>query len=560
MKSLKKFIIIMSLLLLSVLGCSDDSNPLLLPTTFTIDNFPTEIGTVWQYQRSYHNFVSMITDTIYVRIDGTTQISQDSLFVYMIISETSSPLKDYIDTTYWHIDGDTVTYYKNVFDSLTVTQKLIFPLEVGAIWTTGTAMIDSNEVTGKSVKTILDKSYQNSYQITRHYDAIVELYIDYSFVPNIGLIYHSSFEPFQNSESNVTWNLISYYTPDSFELSDFPLQVGASWNYKVFNNLLYCINCYDTCRVTILDSNFQALSFIKENWLFDYPSQEKVLEMTLRQNQLAIQWYQNQVHFILEFPLTVGKYWTDEALFGSSMQVIGRQTVATSAGTFKDAYLLKGRTTWFEESATFYIWLAKDYGIIKMSYNTFSIGSFEDMTWDLQSYEPDNPIEPFSIDKFPNYDGMTRTYEVFDYSTHNYDTILVQVAESSTVAIWNYTSSNISWQEIVSIEGTVAKFFKPDNMIEPFKSFEFPLEIGKQWTTYPIGNISRINSITPILSISEERFFPCYAIETIYNCGDTCYTRETDWVCPEIGIVQKHTYFIDGTSNNLWRLIEYSNP
>ena len=262
------------------------------------------------------------------------------------------------------------------------------------------------------------------------------------------------------------------------------------------------------------------------------------------------------------FRSKVGQIFEPSPGKSSSYKILGRQTILTSAGTFKDAYYLKGSSgDWYDGSlAVFDIWIAKGFGIVKISYHTTTNNSSDnDMTWELQSYNPNKPVAPFTIDKFPNYDGMTRTYEVFDYSRQIYDTIYAHVAESSTVAMWNYTNSDSSWQEVVSIEGTVAKFFYPDNMIEPFKSYQFPIELGNNWTTYPTGNSSTVLFATP-LTIPAGRFFPCYAIETVYRNDSSVTQREIDWITPSVGSIQKTIINENLGIDENWRLIDYSNP
>ena len=560
MKTLMKITILLSLILITgLLSCGKNKNPVGSSSGFGIDKFPHEIGTVWQYQYFHHDLASVVTDTVFVRVDDTTRITDDSLLVYVVTTENISFFEKAYITYYWHIDGDTVTYYRPEADSFVVTQKLVFPLELGANWTTGTSIIDSNEVTGIFQKTVLGKTYQNSYQITRQFDQSEEQYVHYSYVPNIGLIQSSEFAPYINAP-NPIWSLISFYEPDSLTLADFPLQVGASWEYRVYNNLIDCFTeCYDTCTVSILDSVMDRGGVINENWIFDYPKQELILKNFLHLDTLFLLWHNYPGHFSINFPLTVGKSWNQGSYNYSFVQVVDRQTISTPAGVFENAYLLKGHAPGFEDDVNFYLWIAKNVGIIKIGYSISSITTNEDKTWELKSYKPNNPFPSFTIDHFPNYDGMIHTYEIHDMISHGFDTVIVQVAESSTVAIWNYTKSDTSWQKIVSIEETVAKFFHPNKMAEPYKQYQFPIEIGNSWTIYPSENRSEVLSASSILT-PIGRFFPCYRIETNYNCGNECLNREIELVCPDIGIVTKTILDGEHGIRETWRLIDYYNP
>lgn len=563
MKTLTKLTALLSLLLISgLLSCGKD-NPLTVPTEFTIDNFPHEIGTVWQYQKD--DRINMTTDTIFVRIDDTTRITDDSLLTYVVItdlliaivdsSSAISVLDESSDTSYWYITGDTIIYYQYELDTYKIKRKLIFPIENGAVWSSDIFPIDSNEVIENRAVTILGRTYQNAFHILRTAGGLNEYYTDnYWYVPNIGMIQSNENHILWTTTKDETWSLISFHPPDSLELSDFPLQINASWEYKV--------SCYDICTVTILDSVYNGFGSIAEKWIFDYPGQEKMLEITLNQNRLSVRWYPYTVYFTLNFPLKVGQglQYINIPGDGSTIKVFGRQTVTTEAGTFKDAYLLKGSSwSWYNGTFTvFNVWIAKEYGIVKITYNGDIEGGYAEKSWELKSYNPDKPIEPFTIDKFPNYNNMSWTYQIFDNNSQSVDTIFVQVAESSTVAIWNYTRTDSSWQEIVSIEGTVAKFFHPDNMIEPFKSYQFPIELGNSWTTYPTGNSSEVISLTPII-VPVGRFFPCYAIETVYRNDSSITQRETDWITPSVGSIQKTIINDELGINEHWRLIDYSN-
>ncbi len=340
MKLKHNFLILLLLVFISgILSCSKKSNPLFAPTEFTIDNFPHEVGTVWQYQRRIEDFRSIAFDTLFVRIADTAIITDDSLKVFVVVSDLVTLFLDSSDTTYWHIAGDTVTYYTKESDPISdlyrVTRNVVFPLEIGSNWSSGVFPPDSNEVTEISQKTILGRSYQNAYQIVRNASGFNEYYLDsFLYVPNIGLIESDEYHILWTTTKDETWKLVSFYEPDSLELSDFPIQTGASWTYNVYNNLDDCINCLDTVTVTIIDS---------KNWFFDYPNQERIAQNTLNQNILKINWHTNLLYFSLDFPLKVGQGLSVNSDFitGSTIKVLGRQTVTTEVGTFKDAYFLK---------------------------------------------------------------------------------------------------------------------------------------------------------------------------------------------------------------------------
>ncbi len=380
--------IIITLLLIFVCGlisCSGKNNPVIVPTEFSIDDFPHEIGTVWEYQRYREGSIAFDTDTFFTRIDGMAKISDDSLSVLVVISGLLTAYGNYSDTMYWHIAGDTVTFYKPEADSYRVTQKLIFPIEVGDEWNTGLSTDSKTYINEKSPKTILDKTYQNSYQITQSETFSIEAVQYYSYVPEIGMIHTSQFDPSAPDGIGETWSLISFHQPDKFELTDFPLQVGASWTYKVHTNYIGTI---DAVTVTIQDSISTGVDSIRQNWYFDFPNQEATTNNLLVQNKLFVIWQNNLLSFDLFFPFKVGENWHTEGWNTPSMNVLGRQTITTEAGTFEDTYLLRVYNSGFEDYAIIFIWIAKEYGIVKISFTIDNMFGIVEESWELTNYSP----------------------------------------------------------------------------------------------------------------------------------------------------------------------------
>ncbi len=134
----------------------------------------------------------------------------------------------------------------------------------------------------------------------------------------------------------------------------------------------------------------------------------------------------------------------------------------------------------------------------------------------------------------------------------------MQVAKSSTVAIWNYTMGDSSWQELISVEENAVTFVSSGRIQVSYKSFQFPITIGNKWVTFPFENETEVVFATTV-ETSAGRFSPSYALRTVYNCDD-CTHEEIDYIYPSIGIVYKRIYIPHLGINETWKLINYSNP
>ena len=357
-----------------------------------------------------------------------------------------------------------------------------------------------------------------------------------------------------------------------FTIDQFPMQVGAQWEYYVLDSLIDCapiFGCIDSATVTILDSVPSMIEGANEHWLFDFRGEQKVVTQTVRIDEVELLWSNYVLRFPLEFPMKVGDSWPNNAgwsIFDTdSIFVVDQRNIVTPSGSYNNAYYLTGEVHGCEESATFNIWIVPYVGIVKIEYSALATGFEGKHSWSLKSYNPNNQIEPFTVDKFPNNDWISWTYEIYDALSSIYDTVIVQVAESATVAIWNYDFGDSSYTELVSVEGDTVKFITTGSISYTRNSLLFPLVSGKSWVTYPLGYVSTVMSITNLLTPAGQ-FYPTYKIETAENCGAECSHIESVWYVPNVGIVQKQIdrSDVDDQMNLIiiqdeqWRLLDYN--
>ncbi len=379
MKSRQKPIFITLLLIVcGILGCGDKNNPITGTSEFSIDKFPYEIGTVWKYQRV--NNLTMHTDTLFIRINDTLRIN--SQLEYRIKMKYAQLfLSPYFNKEEWIFSGDTL--------SINAEPQLIFPLKVGSSWSTQN--IDYEVITNESFS-LLGNNYANTFQVESiSIDSSLIIESQYRYAPNIGLIQFHEIQSDSNSIEDYSWNLISYHKPDKFELSQLPLQTGASWTYNVYNHLIDCTDsadCTDAADVTIVQGGS-----VLSKWLFEYQSKKIVYNSYLQDNTdiLVLNWVNDEfytpINILLRFPFSVGDSWEIDQSY--SFQVLGLETIDTEAGSFEDAYYIRGLSfSNYSTRTTFKIWLVKDIGIVKFSFIiSDSSDTFEEKTWELSSYD-----------------------------------------------------------------------------------------------------------------------------------------------------------------------------
>ena len=364
---------------------------------------------------------------------------------------------------------------------------------------------------------------------------------------------------------------------EQFNLSQFPLETGNQWEYIVSDPRVACPACDDTVLVTIIDSTTNNSNNLFEVWNFFANDSNQTTGQTLVHDSLKISW-DDFLSITIKFPFKVGDYWKINPSFSSykdSAQVTGYGPITVSAGTFDNAFKIEGVQNGLESSAVFELWVVPDVGIVRFDYiidDPLHVGQVY-KHWEMKSYMQSASFGHFIVDQFPNINSTNWTYHYSHFTINNgtfndsaFEDILVNIAESSTVAIWSYTYTDSTiYQYVQNVSDSV--FVYSDNLLTQLESkFIFPFHLNQNWTVS--GQTYRI---TNILSFTFDGtvYFPTYIIATDLDCGVDCTQKETAYYTPLIGLLFKtitefesDTEFTISTMRDLqtWEMTDYSIP
>ena len=351
---------------------------------------------------------------------------------------------------------------------------------------------------------------------------------------------------------------------DSFDilpLEEFPTQIGTFWKYEIYDSL---VSQFDTLIVSISGSkHITADSLPVSVWTYQTKSSIDTLYAYINGDTLFYYKTVGESFYIPHmfiFPLKANSTW-DHNL--SSYEVTGIKPVVTHSGTYTRAFHLRQSTTGLNEYSFYNFWLVHDRGPVFYSEREILWTENSNETWNLVAY-----IRPqyFSLDKFPNHDGISWTYEISDIFRDIIDTVTVQVAESALVAVWLYDFGDSSYTELVSTENDVINFVTQGRITIVRNSIHFPITLGDSWETYPLGNKANVEAVQD-LQTTAGSFFPTYRIRTLLDCGDECSHVTIEWYAPQVGMVNRtfsytgfslHPQEPDINIQYSWRLIDYN--
>ncbi|KAA3634744.1 MAG: hypothetical protein DWP97_06435 [Calditrichaeota bacterium] len=364
---------------------------------------------------------------------------------------------------------------------------------------------------------------------------------------------------------------------EQFTLSQFPLENGNQWEYIVSDPRVACPACDDTVTVTIIDSSTNNTNNLFEIWNFFVNDTNQTTGQTIILDSLKISW-DDLLSITIKFPFKVGDYWKVNPNFSSykdSAKVTGYGPITVSAGTFDNAFKIEGIQNTFESSTVFELWVVPDFGIVRFDYiidDPLNSGQIY-KHWELKSYMQSASFDHFTADEYPNIDGSSWTYRYLNFNYNNgvfidsmYENIMVNLAESSTVAIWSYQYTDSTTYRYVE-NNTDTVFIYTDNQLTQLESkYIFPFSIEQNWTAagqdYRIGNIISV-------TYDGNLYFPTYLIFTESDCGADCTVKETEYLTPSIGLIYKvkNIYNSDTdfnistlTNTQSWELTNYFIP
>lgn len=416
---LRKFYLLTLTFLLVFLfaGCDDDDNPLIAVNKLTIDRFPTQIGTVWKYHR--YDSVTNIQDTV------TVTAKPDTVHDWCygigcgssVIFEYHYSANDSTDIRYVFIFDSTVAFMQPYEDTLFTEFLIEFPIEVGNGWNNGLTMADSSFVDKKELISPYNREIvYNSFHVERYIGNTFDYFkFQYWYVPDIGLAqYHIQiYTEGLAIDVNESWQLIDFYEPDSLTLEQFPIEVGNSWVYEVYDNYDRCLSCGPDTVVATITYMFDSQSGYKSYVIDFFSGRLFSTIIDVKSDTVIIRWENPFLIIPLQFPLTIGKRWPSQNP-NDSNEVIDKRSVTVPMGTFNSAYYIEGGWMGFDDAVEYNIWMEKDIGIVRLDYNTVSMIPHlnQNQSWRLVEFYSFNSQPNFNISNYPIKVGSFWEYEV----------------------------------------------------------------------------------------------------------------------------------------------------
>ena len=394
---------------------------------------------------------------------------------------------------------------------------------------------------------------------------------EYWFVPEIGIARMTRNKLMWTPEYNDVWELISFHKADSLTIEEFPIDLGYTWVYEVFNER--CSRCTpDTVVATIRSISQPPSSYT--TYFMDFYGKDFQASgaIDVDSNTIRVGWTHFMVQFPMFFPMKVGDQWPNY-ITSDTIRVVDRRLVTTPMGTFNDIYYLEGSLSGFDDGARFYIWIERNLGIVRIDFNTFSMIPELNQTqsWQLIEFTREQPILFFGISHYPNRVGNYWNYEIIDNVKNTIDTMRVEIVDwvlnqdMTSYYIWEYEYPDNVDSQFIFINGDTL-LMKPSPTV-PYlhTSLVFPLNIGVGWSTFQFYDTSTVVS-KEYLSVPAGNYYDAYHVETWLWCGDECGHSEHDWYVPEIGLIKKYIYESEYdmvqqveiiNKDETWRLLNY---
>jgi hypothetical protein len=175
-------------------------------STFTIDQFPTGVGSEWVYET--YDSSSTIYDTVEV---GIVEIANLSGGRVAYLWEFNYPAL--VDTQYVIIDGNKIEIFPDTFLTYFDAICYEFPLTVGRYWGIST-FVPIPDVIEKGTITVPAGTFESGF---RHIDAGGAFnyywYEDSWLVPEIGFVFRARHEYGFDPGRTIIWKLLSYQIP-----------------------------------------------------------------------------------------------------------------------------------------------------------------------------------------------------------------------------------------------------------------------------------------------------------------------------------------------------------
>jgi hypothetical protein len=362
-----------------LISSSCDDNP---PTgsggsVTTSDRFPGSIGMLWKYQ--IYDSLTRFTDTLWLSITDTSTGSSGEN--YLEVRQRSARRHQY-DWQYFRFVGDTLDILNHNIAAQS-SERFIFPLKVGSIWTGPEGAGDSSVIETTGTVVVPAGSFGRGVRIDRAWNRDFEGGGSWSstwVVPDVGVVSRYFLTQFwDGSEATVTrnetWKLIGYDLA-TFNMSQFPHSPDDLWRYEQLDSTFFGAGSLSVSRDTII------VIAARTSQLPD--GREFSLQEVVRGLEIDTQYVIFDSNFVriqadslaggpediyFQFPLAVGRYWGVGPAQHASYAV-DKEQILTAAGIFEACFHTSAFGGSFEQAWTEDDWLAPGIGIVRSTRRT----------------------------------------------------------------------------------------------------------------------------------------------------------------------------------------------
>ena len=168
----------------------------------------------------------------------------------------------------------------------------------------------------------------------------------------------------------------------NFNLGDFPHEVGTTWTYAVYDNILQKV---ETVVMTVSGKmSGESVWF----WDVDYTGVKETAYCHIDGDTMIIYHQEDKswINTTYVFPMQAGNRW-DGATAGSESSVYKVGPEAVHAGSFESCFQIMESWGVNDDHTDFSSWLVPQVGIVRMNHTETQRGIvLKNVTWELLSY------------------------------------------------------------------------------------------------------------------------------------------------------------------------------
>ena len=373
-------------------ACSDKNSTGAVGTGDFVKVYPNAIGMSWTY--TVHDSLLHTTDTFLVSVLDTAIIQGSTRTMYW---KLYSPYSDSLIIQYAGSKGDTLLIFRGGLDT-TLVEIFPFPLTQGKKWAgpyDNPYTFDTSTVTETGSISTPAGTFGNASKIQRGWDFDFEgggRHSETWIAPDVGMVRQNITVIYSDGANidtsrNETWELIDYNL-STFSISDFPLHIGNTWQYEVFDSLNAI---YDTIDVTAEGMATIAFNLSAYRLIYTGGAQPDTDFVVINwdDDEIDIYTYEAQPYpyYTYHFPFAMGDGWGIYT-FAELTGIVGKGTITVPAGTFDDGFFYTAEGSIIPND--FYRlenWLVPGVGLVKMTKTEYWLAPENIEVWRLLDYD-----------------------------------------------------------------------------------------------------------------------------------------------------------------------------